>query len=113
MAYNEYLAERIRRVLAARKDVEEKKMFGGLCFLVGGKMAAGIVKDDLMIRVVDTKFEAALARPHCREMDFTGKPLRGFLYVGPDGFDSEQDLEGWLALGIEFVEQEPKGRKKK
>lgn len=115
MAYNEYLAERIRRTLAHRNDVEEKKMFGGLCFLVRGKMAAGIVKDDLMVRVVESKYREALGKPHCREMDFTGKPLKGFLYVGPDGTDAERDLEEWVGMGIEFVEQaavKPAKRKK-
>lgn len=107
MAYNEYLAERIRRALAARHDVEEKKMFGGICFLVKGKMAAGIVKDDLMVRVVGSKYQEALAKPHCREMDFTGKPLKGFLYVGAEGLDSDRALEEWLQLGVEFVENAP------
>lgn len=113
MAYNEYLAERIRRALAARHDVEEKKMFGGICFLVKGKMAAGIVKDDLMVRVVGSKYQEALAKPHCREMDFTGKPLKGFLYVGAEGLDSDRALEEWLQLGVEFVENAPVKLKKK
>jgi len=113
MAYNEYLAERIRRALAVRKDVEEKKMFGGVCFMVNGKMAAGIVKDELMVRVVASKYAAALAKPHCREMDFTGKPLKGFLFVGPEGFDTEQELETWLALGAEFADQAPDQPKRK
>lgn len=112
MAYNEHLAERIRRALAARHDVEEKKMFGGLCFLVKGKMAAGIVKDDLMVRVEGAKYQAALAKPYCRQMDFTGKPLKNFLYVGPEGVDTERDLEEWLGLGIEFVESAPEKPKK-
>lgn len=112
MAYNEHLAERIRRALAARHDVEEKKMFGGLCFLVKGKMAAGIVKDELMVRVVESKYVAALGKPHCREMDFTGKPLKGFLYVGEQGVDSDRELEEWLHLGIEFVESAPDKPKK-
>lgn len=113
MAYNEYLAERIRRALTARHDVEEKKMFGGICFLVKGKMAAGIVKDDLMVRVVGSKYQEALAKPHCREMDFTGKPLKGFLYVGVEGLDSDRALEEWLQLGVEFVENAPGKPKKK
>lgn len=112
MAYNEHLAERIRRALAGRHDVEEKQMFGGICFLIKGKMAAGIVKDDLMVRAVDGKYQAALTKPHCREMDFTGKPLKGFLYVGAEGVDSDRDLEEWLQLGIEFVESAP-GKPKK
>lgn len=113
MPYNEYLADRIRRsTLASRADVEEKKMFGGLCFLVKGKMAAGIVGDDLMVRVVEDKYPQMLERPHCREMDFTGKPLKGFLYVGPEGTDTDRDLEEWLALGVEFVEQAPAVKRK-
>ncbi len=115
MAYNEHLAERIRRVLAHRNDVEEKKIFGGLCFLIRGKMAAGIVKDDLMVRVVESKYQTALSKPHCREMDFTGKPLKAFLYVSPEGVDAERELEEWVGLGVEFVEQaaaKPRQRKK-
>ncbi len=114
MAYNEYLADRIRRALSARNDVEEKKMFGGLCFMVNGKMAAGIVHDELMVRVVPDKYAAALAQPHCREMDFTGKPLKGFLYVAPEGLDTDHDLETWVGLGVEFADQAPvKTRRKK
>lgn len=112
MAYNEHLADRIRRALAARHDVEEKKMFGGICFLVKGKMAAGVVKDELMVRVMESKYQAALAKPHCRQMDFTGKPLKAFLYVGAEGIDTERDLEEWLHLGIEFVESAPDKPKK-
>lgn len=112
MAYNEHLAERIRRALSNRHDVEEKKMFGGVCYLIKGKMAAGIVRDDLMIRVVPAKYEAARAKPHCREMDFTGKPLKGFLYVGAEGIDTERELEEWLQFGIEFVENAPARPKK-
>lgn len=113
MAYNEHLAERIRRAITGRHDVEEKKMFGGLAFMVKGKMAIGIVKDDLMVRVVESKYQVALDKPHCREMDFTGKPLKGFLYVGPEGMDADRDLDAWLALGIEFAEQAPEKPKSK
>ncbi|MBK6929430.1 MAG: TfoX/Sxy family protein [Saprospirales bacterium] len=114
MAYDENLADRIRRALSARSDVVEKKMFGGLCFMVRGKMAAGIVKNELMVRVVAPKYAEALQRPHCREMDFTGKPLKGFLYVSPEGLDTDLELEAWLQLGIEFAGQAPdKPRQKK
>ena len=104
MAYNESLADRVRNALGARADLEEKKMFGGLAFMYKGKMAVGIVKDDLMVRVVASKYEAALEKPHCREMDFTGRPMKGFLFVGPEGFDSDRQLEEWVGLGIEFAE---------
>lgn len=69
-----------------------------------GKMAVGIVKDDLMVRVVASKYESSLGKPHCREMDFTGRPMKGFLFVGPEGFDTDRQLEEWIGLGIEFAE---------
>lgn len=108
MAYNEMLADRIRLVLGAREGLEEKKMFGGIAFLYKGKMACGIVKDELMVRVVDAKYETALEKPHCREMDFTGRPMKGFLFVGPEGFDTDRQLEEWVGLGIEFAENAAK-----
>lgn len=104
MAYNEALADRIRLALGAREGIEEKKMFGGLAFMYKGKMACGIVKYDLMVRVVASKFESSLEKPHCREMDFTGRPMKGFLFVEPEGFDSDRQLEEWVGLGIEFAE---------
>ncbi len=104
MAYNELLADRIRNALRTREGVEEKKMFGGLAFMYKGKMACGIVKDDLMVRVVPSKYEVSLQKPHCREMDFTGKPMKGFLYVEPEGFDTDRQLDEWIGLGIEFAE---------
>jgi hypothetical protein len=86
MAYDEELANRIRRALAGRRDVTERKMFGGLAFLCQGRMCCGIVGNDLMVRVPLDEFDAALRRRHVRPMDFTGKPLRGFVYVSPPGF---------------------------
>ncbi len=105
MAYNELLADRIRVVLAAREDVEEKKMFGGLAFMYKGKMACGIVKDELMVRVVAEKYEPSLEHPHCREMDFTGRSLKGFLYVSPEGFETDKALAEWVGLGTEYVDR--------
>lgn len=106
MAYNESLADRIRVALAVHEDVEEKKMFGGLAFMYKGKMACGIVKDELMVRVVAEKYEPSLERPHCREMDFTGRSLKGFLYVSPEGFETDRALEEWVGLGIEYVDMQ-------
>jgi TfoX/Sxy family transcriptional regulator of competence genes len=102
MAYDEGLAHRIRDVWADRHDVEEKKMFGGLCFLVRGNMAAGIVRDELMLRVGPDGYQDALEQPHAREMTFTGKPLRGMIYVGTAGFEEDEDLHGWLARSLTF-----------
>ncbi len=107
MAYNENLADRIREELAERKHVEEKKMMGGLCFLYKGKMCCGIVKDDMMVRVIESKAEAALSHRHVREMDFTGRPLKGFVYVSPEGYKKLKDLTHWVDMGIEFVDSLP------
>lgn len=115
MAYDELLAKRIRNFLTPyQKNVEEKKMMGGLCFMYKGSMSCGIVKEDLMVRVIDEKFEPSLQKPYCREMDFTGKVLKNFLYIDKDGFRSENQLRAWLELGIEFVEKQgPKTKKSK
>ena len=85
MAYDEKLADRIRQAVGPRGDVTEKKMFGGLAFLLDGKMFCGIVKDDLMVRVGPERYEAALAEAHVRPMDFTGRPMNGYVYVGRGG----------------------------
>ncbi len=79
MAYDEALANRIRGVLAQRDDVTERKMFGGIAFIIGSRMAAGVIHDDLMVRVGPDAHDDAIARPHVRSMDFTGRPMRGFV----------------------------------
>jgi hypothetical protein len=103
MAYDEQLAGRIRRVLAARDDVAEKKMFGGLAFMVDGHMCCGVIGDDLMVRVGPEALGAALARPHVRVMDFTGRPSRGMVYVGPGGTGTARAVAGWVARGLAQV----------
>jgi TfoX/Sxy family transcriptional regulator of competence genes len=103
MAYDEGLAERIRGVVEDDRRVSEKKMFGGVAFLLDGKMFVGIVKDDLMVRVGPERYDEALARAHVRPMDFSGKPMVGFIYVAPDGCDDDDDLERWVRLGAQFV----------
>jgi len=107
MAYDEGLAERIREALEDREDVTERKMFGGLAFLVGGNMCAGVVKDELMVRVGPDAYEACLARPHARKMDFTGRPMKGMVYVGCDGFESDRDLRAWIERGVRFAASLP------
>lgn len=82
MAYDEGLAQRVREVLAGRQDLSERKMFGGLCFMLGGNMCAGVIGDELMLRVGPDAWADVLARPHAREMDFTGRTSRGMVYVG-------------------------------
>jgi hypothetical protein len=103
MAYDERIAARIRRVVANRRDVEELRMFGGLCFMVRGHMACGIVGDDLMVRVGPASYDEALAEPHVREMDFTGKPLRGMVYVDRNGTSGEAGLGRWVGRGVEHA----------
>ena len=85
MAYDDNLAERVKRALGSLPKVEEKKMMGGLTFMVNGKMCVGILNDDLMCRIDPDVYESALRRKGCREMDFTGKPMKGFVFVNNDG----------------------------
>jgi TfoX/Sxy family transcriptional regulator of competence genes len=103
MAYDEKLAERIRRALGPRADVIEKKMFGGIAFLLDGKMFVGIVKDDLMVRVGPERYDAALAEANVRPMDFTGKPMNGYVFVGPKGSRTEKAVKRWVEQGAAFV----------
>lgn len=107
MAYDEVLAARIRERLQAIPGVAEKKMFGGLCFLLNGNMACGVTGDELMVRVGPAGYAEALAQPHAREMDFTGRALKGFVYVTPEGLEDDGDLTGWLARGRDFAASLP------
>ena len=103
MAYDEQLAERVRRALAGRPGLSERKMFGGIAFMLNGNMCAGVVRDQLMLRVGAERFGEALAQPHARPMDFTGRPMKGMVYVGSEGFRSDADLAGWLRRGADFA----------
>ena len=103
MAYDEKLAERVRRALSGREGISEKKMFGGIAYMLGGNMFCGIVKDQLMVRVGPERYEDALARPHARPMDFTGRAMRGMVYVEPEGLRSDADLGAWLRRGVDFA----------
>ena len=103
MAYDEQLARRVRTALRSRRGVTEKKMFGGLCFLAGSRMFCGIVKDELMVRVGPERYDEALRKPHVRQMDFTGRPMKGYVFVGPAACKSARALSAWLARGAGFV----------
>jgi TfoX/Sxy family transcriptional regulator of competence genes len=103
MAYDDKLADRIRRVVGPRPDVTEKKMFGGVAFLLDGKMFCGIVKDNLMVRVGPEQYEAALAEAHVRPMDFTGRPMKGYVFVGPGATRTENAIKKWVDQGAAFV----------
>lgn len=107
MAYDEGLAERLREVFSNQRNVTEKKMFGGIAFMVNGNMCCGVVNDTLMARVGPDQYEAALKMAHASIMDFTGKPLKGFVYVAPDGIESDEDLAGWVKRSLDFVTSLP------
>ncbi len=103
MAFDEGLAQRIRELLGDMPDVIEKKMFGGLAFMIRGNMSVGIIGSELMVRVGADAYEETLELPHAREMDFTGKPLKGFVYVGENGITEDNDLKQWVDRGLVFV----------
>jgi hypothetical protein len=111
MSYDERLAARVRSVIGERARATERRMFGGLAFLVAGHMACGIVGKDLMVRVGPERYEKALARRHARPMDFTGRPLRGMVYVGPAGLQSRAALARWIEPALEFVRSLPTSRR--
>lgn len=107
MAFDEGVAQRLREVFADRTDVVEKKMFGGIAFMVSGNMCCGVIGDELMARVGPEQYEKASHEPYVRKMDFTGKPLKGFVYVGIQSFASDEDLESWVRRCEEFVSTLP------
>ena len=107
MGYDEKTAERVRRILSTRGDVIEKKMFGGLCFMVGGGMCCGLTSTALMVRVGPDAYEKTLAQPHARPMDFTGRPLTGLVYVEPAGYKTDAALVKWVQRGVDFVSELP------
>lgn len=107
MAYDEALAARVRARLAGACGVTERRMFGGLCFLVNGHMCAGIVGETLMLRVGPERYAEALARPHAREMDFTGRPLKGMVYVDAPGIAGAAALGRWLEMALAFAQRQP------
>lgn len=107
MAFDEGLAERIRTLLQNQNEVQEKKMFGGLCFMVAKHMCCGIVGEKLMARVGPQNYESCLSKNFVSEMDFTGKPMKGMIYVKSDGISEDEDLSYWLKLCLEFIDSLP------
>jgi hypothetical protein len=113
MAYNEYLAEQVRAELKRRQaPTEEKRMMGGLCFMVRGKMCVGVDKDRLMVRLDPERQSEALARPGAAPMDFTGRPMRGFVFVAAEGWERQADLAAWLALALDYNPRAKASKKK-
>lgn len=113
MAYDENLAERIREELSTIRGIEEKKMMGGLTFMVNGKMCVGVLNDDLMVRIDPNEYEIALQRKGCRAMDFTGRPMKGFVFVNEAGTKSNKDLNSWIAAALAFNKKAKPSKKKK
>ncbi|MBL4862253.1 MAG: TfoX/Sxy family protein [Crocinitomicaceae bacterium] len=114
MAYNEYLQERINLILNEKKvQFEAKKMMGGLCYLIDDKMCIGIVKDDLMARVGTEEYDALIKREGTRPMDFTKRPMKGYIYVAPVGVDFDTDLEFWVQKCLDFNPFAKASKKKK
>ena len=107
MAYDEVLALRIRDLLRDCSEVSEKKMFGGLAFMLNDYNFCGINDDRLMVRVGAERYGEALEQKHVRPMDFTGRPLKGYVYVEGVGLKSDDALKGWVQKGVEFVESLP------
>jgi hypothetical protein len=105
MAYDEGLAQRIREQITDQTGVTEKKMFGGLSFLLNGNMACGVIKDELIVRVGPQS--DTVHQPHARPFDFTGRPMSGWVVVEPAGFESGHSLQQWLEQGIHFAQSLP------
>lgn len=106
MAYDEELAERIRTIVYSRQDASERKMFGGLAFMIGGNMCCGVVGSDLMVRVGADQYNAALAETGARPMDFTGRPMKGMVFVGSSDL-ADNALAAWVQRGAAYAESLP------
>ena len=107
MAYDQVLAGRVRSMLAGVASMEEKKMFGGVGFLVQGNMACGVHGDDLIVRVGPDRHAEAIEQPHTKLFDLTGKPMAGWILVTPSGVTSDADLEKWVSQGLDFAKTLP------
>jgi TfoX/Sxy family transcriptional regulator of competence genes len=103
LAFSESLAARTRDALARESGITEKKMFGGLCFLLSGKLLVGVFKDSLLVRLGPDGAKTALTKPHVTEVDFSSRPMKGWVVVEPDGIDSDHQLREWVNRAIEFV----------
>ena len=113
MAYNEKLSDRIRDAIHQIQGIEEKYMFGGVCYMLNKKMCIGVVKDEMMCRIGLEKYEEALLKKGCREMVFTGKPMKGYVYVDKEGMNTKKDFDYWIKLCLDFNKYAKASIKKK
>lgn len=114
MAYNEFLADRISQFFREKSvPFEAKKMMGGLCFMVDGKMCVGVNRDEVMARINPDVYEASLKKEGCKEMNFTGRPMKGFVFLTEDATDLDDDLNSWLQLALDFNPLAKASKKKK
>ena len=107
MAYDEGLAQRVREVLADEPGLTEKRMFGGVAFMLDGNMACGVTNDDMMVRVGTEGYDALIAQPGARMFDMTGKPMKGWLLVSAEATAEDEDLAGWVGRGVAFARSLP------
>jgi len=107
MAYDETLAQRVYLLLNRQKGFSQRKMFGGLCFMLHGNMCCGITQNELMLRLGEINALKALEMPYTREMDFTGKPLKSMIFVDQPGFAGDDDLKYWVSQAVKFVKSLP------
>jgi TfoX/Sxy family transcriptional regulator of competence genes len=107
MPYDEGVAQRVREALADERGLTERRMFGGIAFMLRGNMCCGVVGEELMLRVGPDAYDEALAERHARPMDFTGRPMRGLVYVAGPGFESDADLAGWVGRAAHFARSLP------
>ncbi|HEX9275854.1 MAG TPA: TfoX/Sxy family protein [Casimicrobiaceae bacterium] len=108
MAFDEHLAERVRRIIGKPDDLSEKKMFGGLAFLLHGNMSCGVHGNELIVRIDPQTTDAALAEPGARIFDISGRPMKGWLLVGPSGVDDDAALAKWVRRGMDYAASLPK-----
>ena len=108
MAYDETLAERMRDCFTRHRNIEERKMFGGLCFLLNGNLLVGVWKNSLIARLGPDEGETALLEPHVRAFDITGKPMRNWVMVEPEGVEDDEQLKAWIERATKFVRTLPK-----
>ena len=113
MAYNEKLADRVREIIAlTHKNVEEKRMFGGLCFMVNDKMCVGVEQERLMVRLDPSRYDEVMEKEGCKPMDFTGKVMKGYVFVDIDVLRTRKKLEYWIRLALEYNKIAKASRKK-